>query len=598
MTEQIHYKITPADPHAHLFRVVLTIQKPDTQGQRLQMPAWIPGSYMIRDFAKNLVSLKANSQGRALRSHRVDKSTWRIEPCNGVLIVEYDVYAWDVSVRTAHLDQTHAYFNGTSVFLAVVGQEHLPCVVDIQNAPIEEARHWRVATTLKEKTAERYGFGLYQAENYDDLIDHPVEIAEFTLGQFEACGIPHEIVLSGKHYADVDRICDDLKKICEYQINLFGQPAPMARYLFLTWVVGNGYGGLEHRDSTSLICNRSDLPGKGQTGYSEEYQTFLGLCSHEYFHTWNVKRIKPAAFLPYKLDKETHTELLWAFEGITSYYDDLVLHKAGLITENDYLKLIGKTFTRLQRNLGRKKQTVTDSSFDAWTKFYKQDENAINAIVSYYAKGSQIALGLDLLLRKCSQGKVSLDHLMRYLWENFGKVAKGVENQDIQSAAKSLCPEGAEELENYFATVLYSVEDYDYQSLFAEFGIELKVRARQNLNDAGGNPIDKPKPVHNVGVTIADDARGAKVTSVINQSCACEAGLSAGDVIIAIDSIQVNKSNFEQVLGYHAVGEEVTVHAFRDDLLMTFKLKLEESPADTVYFTVKDEERLKQWLSC
>ncbi|MBV1919054.1 MAG: M61 family peptidase, partial [Pseudomonadales bacterium] len=391
----IQYTISSNDLNGHVFSVTCTITSPKNQGQRLIMPTWIPGSYMIRDFSKNVVQIAARdiASGEPVDIYKIDKSTWELGACKGAAVITYEVYAWDMSVRTAHLDQTHGYFNGTSVFFAVEGQESSVCELDIQQPQNVCAENWRVATTLKELTAKRYGFGKYQAKNYDDLIDHPVEMADFALITFEACGVPHDVVFTGKHYADLERIAVDLKVICEYQINFFGMPAPMERYLFLTWVVGDGYGGLEHRSSTSLICSRADLPTSKDKDVTDGYRTFLGLCSHEYFHTWNIKRIKPAKFLPYALGQESHTELLWAFEGITSYYDDLILARTGIISQESYLELLGQVITRVERAEGRHKQTVSESSFDAWTKFYKQDENATNAIVSYYTKGALVVLG-------------------------------------------------------------------------------------------------------------------------------------------------------------------------------------------------------------
>jgi predicted metalloprotease with PDZ domain len=230
------------------------------------------------------------------------------------------------------------------------------------------------------------GFGRYRAQGSADLIDHPVEMGDFLHTQFLAAGTPHEIAIYGRHRADLGRLSRDLQKVCEEHANLFGE-LPPDRYLFLMMVVGQGYGGLEHRDSTSLICSRADLPVPGQTEVTEGYRRLLGLCSHEYFHLWNVKRIQPARIQSSDLSGEVHTRLLWAFEGFTSYYDDLALVRCGLITERDYLDLLAQTITRVMRVNGRTKQSVAESSFDAWTKFYKQDENAPNAIVSYYAKG-------------------------------------------------------------------------------------------------------------------------------------------------------------------------------------------------------------------
>ncbi|HID48486.1 MAG TPA: M61 family peptidase, partial [Chromatiales bacterium] len=421
----IQYRICPARPEAHVFALRCRIAQPDRLGQRVSMPAWIPGSYTLRHFARHVIGIRAESGGQPVNIRKVDSNTWQCDPCDGPLTLDYEVYARDLSVRTAHLDTRHAYLNGTSVFLLVHGKEDHACEVDIR-PPAEGGTGWRVATTLPRAGAEPWGFGAYRAADYDELVDHPVEMGDFTVAGFEAGGIPHDIVLSGRHRTDLARLCQDLQKICTTHIDLFGELPAIDRYLFLVQVVGDGYGGLEHRSSTSLLCSRKDLPLAGEKQINEDYRSFLGLCSHEYFHLWNVKRIKPAAFLPYDLLHENHTRQLWAFEGITAYYDDLALVRSGLISGKDYLELLGQTVTRVLRNPGRFRQSVADSSFDAWTRFYQQDESAPNTIVSYYAKGSLLALSLDLTLRQATHQRHSLDDLMRRLWQDYGRPGRGL----------------------------------------------------------------------------------------------------------------------------------------------------------------------------
>ena len=606
MSYSIHYSIKPSNPYAHLYTVTLVIDQPETDGQLLRMPAWIPGSYMLREFAKNVVEIRAKDTSGPLEISKVDKSTWRLGQASGPVTVTYSIYAWDESVRSAHLDQTHAYFNGTSVFLEVVGQADKPCEVELLNADIEEAGSWRVATTLKENGAERYGFGRYHADDYDDLIDHPVEIADFTLGTFEACGVPHELVITGKHYADVERICRDLKPICEHHIRFFGEPAPMERYLFLTWVVGDGYGGLEHRSSTSLICKRDDLPNKN-TGpdISEDYQNFLGLCSHEYFHTWNVKRIRPAAFVPYNLSSESHTDLLWAFEGITSYYDDLGVYRSGLINEEQYLNLVAKTYTRVFRGSGRLIQSCAESSFDTWTKFYKQDENAINAIVSYYTKGSLAILAMDLKLRQLTGHRVCFDQVMDRLWQDYqeqtrdGGLPKGVREGDIEQSVVSLLDnEGHKQsMSALIQQLLYGTEDVDFAELFRFVGVELKARARAKWTDGGGKPGNEKDVITPwIGAMFAPDPLGAKLMNVATGKPASIAGLSAGDVIVAVDGIRARADNIETLFMPFSEGEQVKVHAFRKDLMMEFTLTVAAAPEDTWYLAIEDQEKLQAWL--
>ncbi len=605
MSDPILYTITPADPHGHQFKVELTIPIVCKEGIQLRLPSWIPGSYMIRDFAKNVVTIKAvqkAAQGNLeLPITKRDKQTWLLAPNTDTITVEYWIYAWDMSVRTAHLDQTHAYFNGTSVFMEVVGHSESPCHVAINNSPLESHSEWRVATSLPSAGAESYGFGLYQAKSYQDLIDHPVEIGSFDLIQFNACGVPHDFVLTGLHNADLDRLAEDLTKICEHQIRFFGEPAPFDRYVFMTWAVGNGYGGLEHQASTSLICNRDDLPSPKQRGtMTDGYKTFLGLCSHEYFHSWNVKRIKPN--IPYDLSQENHTPLLWAFEGITSYYDNLTLVRTGLISPQDYLNLLAQDLTRYVRNPGRFKQSAAESSFDAWTKFYKQDENSINAIVSYYTKGSLIALFLDLTLRRLSQNQVNLDTVMNALWQQHGLTEKAVAEQDIQNLCRTqLATCNVEnsklaELDYFLDTSIYATEDWNMSAGLEYFGVTFTQRTAASSNDNGGSLKPGNQQRLDLGMITTSDAMGAKIARVYNPGSAHSAGLSANDVIIAVNNIKADNANLEKLVDRYQPGEWISVTAFRRDELMEFKLQLNTASADTIDLSIADSVRLNNWL--
>ncbi len=339
----VHYAICPAHPGAHLFHVTVTVEAPDPAGQLFMLPAWIPGSYMIRELARNIVRLTALDGDTPVKVDKLDKHTWRAAPVAGPLTLAYEVYAWDLSVRAAHLDKTHGFFNGTSVFLLPIGHEGAPCRVDLLPPEGKDYADWQVATGLTPARGTRRGsFGTYLAADYDELIDCPVEMGSFVTGKFDVLGVPHEIVITGSvPKLDMARLTADLARVCEVQMRLFaprgktpaarsraGAAAPFDRYTFLTMAVGDGYGGLEHRNSTALICKRDDLPHLGMTDSTVAYRTFLGLASHEYFHSWNVKRIRPAAFVPYDLTTENYTRLLWAFEGFTSYYDDLLLARA------------------------------------------------------------------------------------------------------------------------------------------------------------------------------------------------------------------------------------------------------------------------------
>ncbi|WP_154134139.1 M61 family metallopeptidase [Herbaspirillum sp. CAH-3] len=575
MATPIRYRITSLDPASHLYDVSLTVDSPAAGGQVFSLPAWIPGSYMIREFGKNIVQLRGESNGRKVAVKKLDKHTWQAAPCKGALTLHYQVYAWDLSVRTAHLDRTHGFFNGTSVFLAAHGFEDGEQVVDIVRPEGEDFKRWRVATAMPELKAKRYGFGTYVAPNYDALIDHPVEIGDFALATFQAHGVPHDVVITGRvPNLDLARLCDDLKKICEAQIAFFeprSKRAPMDRYVFMTLAVGDGYGGLEHRASTALICSRADLPVKGKAEQTDGYRTYLGLCSHEYFHTWNVKRIKPAVFAPYDLRQENYTSLLWLFEGFTSYYDDLFLVRTGVIDLDNYLKLVGKTVTGVLRGSGRKKQSVAESSFDAWVKYYRQDENASNAIVSYYTKGSLVALGLDLTIRTQTRGRRSLDDVMRGLWVRYGRdfydgKQQGVPEDEILAIMEELS--GAD-LKRFHDRHIRGTEDVPLEDLLPAFGVAYEANV----------PADA-KPW--LGARIGKEGGDAKLAAVYEGGPAMLAGLSAGDKLVAIDGLRVPASGPDSLLARYRINDTVRIHAFRRDELMEFSLRLKSDTAPQV----------------
>ncbi|WP_417346802.1 M61 family metallopeptidase [Ferrimonas sp.] len=583
------YRICPIDPHAHLFEVTLEVGS-SHPGQRFSLPSWIPGSYMVRDFARNLIEVKGFDGDRQIRLTQLDKQRWQLEEDCDALTLSYRVYAWDLSVRSAHLDQTHGFFNGTSVFLKVEGREVESVQLEILPPAGEQYSDWRVATAMPlADNTERYAFGRYQAANYDELIDHPVEMGTFTLASFQARGVQHDLVLTGRHWADTNRICADLQKICETEIDLFGGQAPYDYYLFMTMVLGEGFGGLEHRASTALVCGRGDLPAKGESDMTEGYRTFLSLCSHEYFHNWNVKRIKPARFVPYDLEQESYTTQLWAYEGITSYYDDWLTYRAGCVDRDTYLTMLGELMTRVTRGSGRFKQSLTDSSFNAWTKFYKQDENAQNAIVSYYTKGAMFALFLDLSIRKETGGQANIDHLMQRLWADFGSQDIGTEDDTHQQIVSELIGRDASDL---FAW-LHTTDDLPLTPLLAEFGIELSLRAATSNSDKGGT--SGGGLTTELGAKYSVAGLGVKIVNVAEGGNAHKLGLAAGDNLVAVDGLQVG-GDLDKRLNRYGVGARLQCHWFRRDELMTGELELTAAAQSTSVLSVIDEEKAARWL--
>lgn len=600
----VRFRIAPVDLAGHLFEVVCDVAEPDAEGQRFSLPAWIPGSYMIREFARNIVSMTAASRGRAIELTKEDKHTWRTAPCRGPLRLVYRVYAWDASVRAAHLDETHGFFNGTSVFVRLEGFADRPHEVHIVAPTGRVFRDWRVATTLPEHGAARYGFGRYRAPDYDALIDHPVEMGRFRLETFDAGGVPHEIAYTGPvPNLDAARVNEDLAVLCAAQIRFFepdaaerspspSTAAPFDRYLFLTAVAGEGYGGLEHRASTALLCARDSLPvaavdaqpsGERTSGYL----TFLGLASHEYFHSWNVKRMKPAVFAPYHLARENYTSLLWIFEGFTSYYDDLFLLRTQLATRTQYCAMLARTIDDVLAGPGRHLQSVADSSFDAWVKYYRQDENTPNAVVSYYKKGSLVALCLDLLVRQRSRGRRSLDDAMRLMWRRHGRGFYGAGGAGIaEDAFPSLVLEATgvdvgDEIQRW----AHGTDDLPIEPLLAPFGATLR------FEPLGSGP--------SIGARIA--AGDPRLSTVATGGPAHRAGLSAGDVLVAIDDLRVVPGRLEAQLARYRPGDVVSVVSFRGDQLQTRRLTLAAGPQRAVIELLpkatKETQRLRDsWL--
>lgn len=433
-TSSVHFYIRVLNLHAHQWDVELVLQQPQAL-QQLQLPVWIPGSYMVREFSKQLSHIRATQNGTACSIEQTAKATWQVhaDPTQP-LHVRYTVHAYDASVRTAWLDALRGFFNPTSLCLIAVGHETQPHTIDIEQP--KACPHWRVATPLQALKTHSNGFGLYKAVNYDKLADSPVEMADFWAGEFVAKGVSHRVVVTGATPSfDGQRLLADMQKIVETEIRFWhgaGKP-PHDRYVFLINAVADGYGGLEHSHSTALMCKRDDLPRTDQMGLSDGYIGLLGLISHEYFHTWNVKRLRPDAFTHYDYTQENYTSLLWFFEGLTSYYDDVLLCRAELISPAVYLKLLGKTINNVLQTPGRQVHSVAQASFEAWTKLYRPDANSPNLSVSYYAKGALVGLCLDLSLRQSGH---SLDPVMRYLWQHCK--AGPMNEDDVLNALKAL----------------------------------------------------------------------------------------------------------------------------------------------------------------
>ena len=522
---KLHYRVVCTDRNAHLFAVTLTIEAP-AAAQRVSLPVWIPGSYLIREFARNLQRLRAFQGRRDVDLLQLDKHTWQVDCAAGKrLVLDYEICAYDQSVRAAWLDRDRGFFNGTSLCLQVDGQAGQPHAIEIV-AP-ESPGHggpWSCATAMTATKVDAHGFGLYRVADYDELADSPVEMGAFWSADFDACGVPHRFVIAGAAASfDGERLIADTKAICEAEMRFWhgdkvGQEGeakpPHDRYVFMLNAVDDGYGGLEHRHSTALICNRRDLPQHDVKKQPEGYTTLLGLISHEYFHTWNVKRLRPDAFAQYDYGQENYTRLLWLFEGFTSYYDDLLLRRAGRIDDATYLRLINKTINGVLQSPGRQVQSVADASFDAWVKYYRQDEQTSNSTISYYTKGSLVALCLDLTLR--SEGHGTLDDVMRLLWTR--SEGGPISEADIADALQAV---GDRSFAGEIASWVHSTDELPLSDLLRAHGVAALEDPAQRAQE--------------LGLRVAETNGSVQVKIVLRGGAAEQAGFAAGDEWIGIE---------------------------------------------------------------
>jgi predicted metalloprotease with PDZ domain len=569
--------------HAHLFSVTLTIDTPSAK-QRVALPVWIPGSYLVREFSKNLSHLTAK-QGRTKPSvSQLDKCTWQID-CDPSkpLLLRYQIYAHDNSVRTAWLDAQRGFFNATSVCLRVEGLEAFEhCLEVIQP---EKATRWQLATGLKALKVNKHGFGTYSAGNYNQLADSPVEMGAFWSGTFTACGVPHRFVVAGALPGfDGAKLLADTQKICEEEIRFWhgNKKPPFANYLFMLNAVDDGYGGLEHRDSTALICNRKDLPRLGEPKVSEGYTTLRGLISHEYFHSWNVKRLRPAAFTSYDYSQENYTELLWFFEGFTSYYDDLLLRRAGLLDNAGYLKLLNKTINQVTQTPGTLVQSVAQASFDAWVKYYRQDENTPNATVSYYTKGALVALCFDLTLRR--EGHTTLDDVMRALWRQCQ--AGPMLETDFAAVLQTL---GKRAFTNELKNWVHGKDELPIRSLMEQHGV--------TVHD------DPAQLAQRLGLRVSE-THGVVVKTVLSNGAAEKAGFAAGDEWLGVESIKPKNEmlngwrmqRLDDLLLYAGTAKKVIALVSRDKRLVRLELTI-PPPATTWRLAIKDAAKVDAWLA-
>lgn len=572
LAAEIRYTLSMPEPHTHYFEVEAELSGARKKYIDFTMPVWAPGSYLVREFAKNVEGFEAfDGAGKPLRSEKIDKNTWRVYSNRAdVVRATYDVYAYELTVRTSYLDASHGYVNGTSIFMYPEGYENLGGTLQV-----EPYTGWnQISTGLKSTSKFTYTF-----PNYDILADSPLEIGTHEVYSFTAAGVPHEIAMYGEGNYEPQRLMDDMKKVIEEAVSIMGE-LPVDRYVFIVHNLQRGGGGLEHLNSTTLQTSRWNYANENS------YHGFLGLVAHEYFHLWNVKRLRPEALGPFDYNNENYTRLLWVSEGITSYYDDLIVRRAGFYTPDRYLGIVAGSINSVENTPGNKIQPVAEASFDAWIKYYRRNENSSNAEVSYYTKGGVMGHLLNMEIMEATNGEKSLDDVMRYMYNRYAKQLKrGFRESEIKEAIEKV---SGRSMDTFFRKYINGTASPDYNAYFDAAGLRLV-----NVNE-GRSAID-----WGAGTSTSDGK--VTVRSVSRGSSAWEGGLNVNDEIIAINGWRA-ESGYDQLIGNMQLGETAEVLISRDGKLQTLQIKL--LPDNSVRYqfirvdnpTATQEEIYNKWL--
>jgi predicted metalloprotease with PDZ domain len=540
----ISYTVSMSKPWTHLLEVEMRVRSNQMPSAlQLKMPVWTPGSYLIREYERHVQDFDAKStSGAALTWDKVNKNTWQIDTKGAKEIVAtYRVYANELTVRTNELNDEHAFWNNAATLMFVKDQLKAPSTVTVN-----PYSNWKIATGLPPVAGRSNTF---RAENFDILYDSPFEVSNFKEISFNVEGKPHRVVMSGEGNYDLNRIAADVTKIVEQAYKIFGE-LPYDNYTFIVNLRGGG--GLEHLNSTALQFDRFGFKPESR------YKGFLGLVAHEYFHLWNVKRLRPDALGPFDYENENYTKLLWTAEGGTEYYATLLLKRAGFTTDKEFLENKASGIAQLQRTPGRLETSLEDASFNAWIKYYRQDENSVNNQISYYDKGEIVEFLLDVTIRTASDGSKSLDDVMRYLYNEYYKKGRNYTPQDFQKAAEMAA---GRSLDDFFSKYVRGTDEIDYNSIVS--GIGLKLAAEQG---AEGRAY--------LGVDMAEDNGRLTIRSMTAGTPAYDQGLNTGDQIVAIDGYRASTPRVQSFVAAKKPGDKVRLTIFRFDKLRDMDITL------------------------
>lgn len=558
-TANLSYQVAMSKPASHLFEVTLQVSNWQSPTLDLKMPVWTPGSYLIREYARHLQNFSAWNGGGKLTSHKLGKNHWQVETVDASEIkVSYRIYANDLTVRTNHLDATHGYFNGAAMFFLVPGLEYQPIKLKITPPQSD----WHVTTTLPKVNDEENTF---IAPDFDTLVDTPVEIGTQKVYDFEVLEKPHSLAIWSQGNANPEQIIADTTKVIEVEAKMFGG-LPYQKYLFLLHLSGSGYGGLEHKDCCTLNYPRFGFRDR------EKYERFIQLVAHEFFHLWNVKRIRPKALETFDYEAENYTTSLWFCEGTTSYYDILIPLRAGIYKRKTCLKNLSKDISKYLNTTGRKVQPLGESSYDAWIKLYRRDEYSDNNQISYYLKGELVSLLLDLLIRAKHHNKRSLDDVMRLMWERFGQEETGFSETQLRETIAEVAEEN---LDDFFTRYIETTEELPFDDYLEPFGLYLKTVAES----------DAPY----LGIKAQSKNNQEVIEFVATQSPAALGGIDAKDELLAIDGIKTDAKSLDERLKDYQPDDTIQITVFRNDELKTLSVTLAKPQSNSYKLAIKDD---------
>ena len=547
----VEYALKMPKPQNHYFEVTMTIGDLSGKSIDVKMPVWAPGSYMVREFSKNVNLVKAYNQNKKpLIVTKTTKNTWNIKRDGAdTIVVKYEVYAFELSVRTSFLDASHAFVSGSSVFMYVNGSKDNAGKLDIY--PYED---FNVITTplKRSKDSIRYeNSKTYAYTNYDQLVDSPIEIGNQEVFEFKASGVNHTVALYGLGNYEISKLQQDMKRVVETATNVFGEN-PNKEYTFIIHNVVDGQGGLEHTNSSTLSVNRWGYQGK-------DYYDFLSLVAHEYFHLWNVKRMRPIELGPFNYDQENYTTLLWVMEGFTSYYDELIMRRAGYLTEQEYLQKFNSTLNYVEGSEGRKIQPVAHASFDAWIKGYRPNENSANTTMTYYSHGHVLAALLDVKIIAKFEGEKCLDDFLQLLYRKFYKKEKrGFTEKEFEETLSSFM---GTDMSDFLAKHVYSTAIPNYNEIFSAIGVRVDYTGQKKAY---------------FGIGFNKDNGNAIVKSVRTNSAAENGGVSVNDEILGFNGFRINGSSLEASLSALKPNQDFTLLISRDEIIMELPVKMGE----------------------